>query len=182
MWSLHMAYQAFMIDTALAPLASLTVDLEACRRPDVRVLPEEMGQTTRPPNEDQAGRKRQGEPMQSPRRTPNQHGNPAADSLAAHLASMLARAKPWSLKSLKISTLIPTNADAERVIGPEFMALSILRGKPPCWRHHIYRGCSGGNRCRWAHVQRTKPSPQLIEGISWRMQQQLNEIIQQHPK
>jgi hypothetical protein len=182
-WSLHMAYRAFMIDTSVAPLAYLAADLEARRRPDVKVLPEELAQTNRGAyNDEQAGRKRPAEAPPNAGRSANQIGNPAADSLAAHLASMLALAKPRTSKNLKISTLLPTDGDAERIIGPEFMALSIPRGKPPCWRHHIYGGCAERNNCRWAHGLRNKPSPQLLEGIARRMQQRLNDIIQQHPK
>jgi hypothetical protein len=41
-WMSHMAYQAFMHDASLAPLVQLATDLEARRRLDVRVLPEEL--------------------------------------------------------------------------------------------------------------------------------------------
>lgn len=190
MWSLHMAYRAFMLDTSVAPVAYLAADLEARRRPDAKVLPEELCQGTRVAHaqmmvsaeSDQTGRKRAAESPHNPGRPAGQMGNPAADSLAAHLASMLALAKPRTSKSLKISTLMPTDADAERMIGPEFMALSIPRGKPPCWRHHIYGGCFERNNCRWAHGLRSKPSPQLLEAIASRMQQRLTDIIRQHPK
>jgi hypothetical protein len=191
MWSLHMAYRAFMLDTSISPLAYLATDLEARKRPDVKVLPDELGQGSRPQSEwqgargrdeEQAGRKRPGEATPNSGRAHGQFGNPAADSLAAHLSAMLALAKNRTSKSLKISTLFPTDAEAERVIGPEFLALSIPRGKPPCWRHHIYGACAGNNGCRWAHALKNRPSPQLIESIARRMQQRLNDIVQQHPK
>jgi hypothetical protein len=95
---------------------------------------------------------------------------------------MLALAKPRTSKILKISVLLPTEGDIERIIGPEFLGLCVPQGKPPCWRHHIYGACRDGNSCRWAHAFRTRPSPQLIEGVARRMQQRLNEIIAQHPK
>jgi hypothetical protein len=188
MWSLHMAYWAFMLDTSVTPVAYLVADLEARRCPDAKVLPEELCQGTQVAHaqmpvfteSEQAGRKRSAEAPQNPGRSAGQ--NPAADSLAAHLASMLALAKPRTSKTLKISTLMPMDADAERMIRPEFMALSIRWGKPLCWRHHIYGGCFERNNCRWAHGLRNKPSPQLLEGIAHWMQQRLNDIIQQHPK
>jgi hypothetical protein len=118
MWSLHMAYQAFMLDTSISPLAYLAANLEARKRPDVRVLPEELGQGARPQSdwqgargqdEEPTWRKRPGETAPNSGRTHGQFGNPAVDSLAAHLSSMLALAKNRTSKSLKISTLLPTD-------------------------------------------------------------------------
>jgi hypothetical protein len=70
MWSRNMVYWAFMLDTTIAPLASLAANLEACRRLDFKVLPEEMGQMTWFQSEEQAGRKCQGEATQNPGWTP----------------------------------------------------------------------------------------------------------------
>jgi hypothetical protein len=95
---------------------------------------------------------------------------------------MLALAKPKTSKDLKISVLLPSDGDIDRIIGQEFLGLCVPRGKPPCWRHHIYGACREGNGCRYAHAFRNRPSPQLIEGITRRMQQRLHDIIAQHPK
>jgi hypothetical protein len=84
---------------------------------------------------------------------------------------MLALANAKTSKDLKISVLLPTDGDIDRIIGQEFLGLCVLRGKPPCWCHHIYRACREGNGCRYAHAFRNRPSPQLIEGITRRMQQ-----------
>jgi hypothetical protein len=181
-WACHMAYRAFMYDATLAPLVQVAADMEARKRPDVRILPEELRHRAPMNMDDQSGRKRQGETQSPPARSTGQFGNPAADSLAAHLSSMLALAKPKTSKILKISVLLPTESDIERIIGPEFLGLCVPQGKPPCWRHHIYGACRDGNSCRWAHAFRTRPSPQLIEGVARRMQQRLSEIIAQHPK
>jgi hypothetical protein len=95
--------------------------------------------------------------------------------------SMLALAKPKTSKDLKVSTLFPTDADAARIVGPEFMSMVIPRGQAPCWRHHIYAACHGP-ACRYSHALRQRPSPQLIGGIANRMQARLNEIIAEFPK
>jgi hypothetical protein len=181
-WAGHVAYRAFMSDMAMTPLAQLASDLEARRRPDVRVLPDEFRQ--RPPAQVDEGsrQKRPSEPQPNPPRVAGRFGNPAADSLAANLSSMLALAKPRTTKILKISVLLPTEGDIERIIGPEFLAMCVPRGKPPCWRHHIYGACRDGDSCRWAHAFRSQSSPQMIEGIARRMQQRLDDIIAQHPK
>jgi hypothetical protein len=181
-WSGHMAYRAFMCDTSITPLAQLAADMEARKRPDVRVLPDECRLITLFHSDEPAGRKRPGDGPPGPNRNPPQFGNPAAESLAAHLTSMIALAKPKTSKDLKISVLLPTDGDIDRIIGPEFLGLCVPRGKPPCWRHHIYGACREGNGCRYAHALRTKPSPQLLDGITRRMQQRLHDIVAQHPK
>jgi hypothetical protein len=181
-WASHVAYRAFMCDTMMTPLAQLAADMEARRRPDVRVLPDEFRQIISAPADEGASRKRANESPPNPPRGGSQFGNPAADSLAAHLSSMLAATKPKTSKILKISVLLPTERDIERIIGPEFLGMCVPRGKPPCWRHHIYGACRDGNSCRWAHAFRSGPSPQMIEGIARRMQQRLEDIISQHPK
>jgi hypothetical protein len=181
-WAGHMAYRAFMNDTSMAPLAQLAADMEARKRPDARVLPDEYRTSAPTHSDDVMGRKRASDGPPGPNRTPAQFGNPAADSLAAHLSSMLSIAKPKTSKDLKISVLLPTEGDIDRIIGPEFLGLCVPRGKPPCWRHHIYGACREGNGCRYAHAFRTRPSTQLIDGIARRMQQRLQDIVAQHPK
>jgi hypothetical protein len=46
--------------------------------------------------------------------------------------SMLTLAKPKTTKDLKVLTLLPTDADAARIVGPEFMLLVIPCGQAPC--------------------------------------------------
>jgi hypothetical protein len=146
-WSGHMAYRAFMCDTTITPLAQLAGNMEARKRPDVRVLPDKcrMGALTH--SEDHTGRKRASDGPLGPSRNQAPFGNPEADSLAAHLSSMLSLAKPKTSKDLKISVLLPTDRDIDCIIGPEFLGLCVPRGKPPCWRHHIYGVCREGNGC-----------------------------------
>jgi hypothetical protein len=50
----------------------------------------------------------------------------APDGLPAHLISMLAIARPKTSKDLRVATLFPTDSDAARIMGPEFMALVTL--------------------------------------------------------
>jgi hypothetical protein len=140
-WSGHMAYRAFMCDTTITPLAQLAGDMEARKRPDVQVLPDKcrMGAPTH--LEDHTGRKRASDGPLGPGRNPAPFGNPAADSLAAHLSSMLSLAKPKTSKDLKISFLLPTDGDIDHIIGPEFLGLCVPRRKPLWWRHHIYGVC-----------------------------------------
>jgi hypothetical protein len=56
-WSSHMAYRAFMCDTALTLLAQLAADMEARKRPDARVLPDECRISAPFHLEDQGGMK-----------------------------------------------------------------------------------------------------------------------------
>jgi hypothetical protein len=84
-WSSHVAFRAFMTDTAMAPLTQIAADMETRRRPDARVLPDEGRTNLAPQMEDMAGRKRPPDAQAQPVRSANQFGNPAADSLAAHL-------------------------------------------------------------------------------------------------
>jgi hypothetical protein len=124
-WASHTAYQAFMHDVSLAPLVQLAMDLEARRRPDVRVRLEELRHRSYVVADDQGGWKRQGETQSPPARASRQFGNPAAASLAAHLSSMLALAKPRTSKILKILVLLPTESNIERIIGLEFLGLCV---------------------------------------------------------
>jgi hypothetical protein len=156
-------------------------DLEAQKRPDMRVLPDELWPRSHVVADDQGGRKRQGETQSPPARAGRQFGSPAADSLAANLSLMLALAKLRTSKILKISVLLPTERNIERIIGPEFLGLCVPQGKPPCWQHHIYGACHNGNACCWAHAFCTRPLPQLIEGVARQMQQRLNEIVAKLP-
>jgi hypothetical protein len=77
-WMSHTAYRAFMHDASMAPLVQLATDLEARRRPDVRVLPEELQHRAhaivQAVSEDQGGWKRQGEFQSPPARTNGQFG------------------------------------------------------------------------------------------------------------
>jgi hypothetical protein len=171
-----------MCDTTMAPLAQLAADLEAHRRPDVRVLPDEFRQRLPIQVDDGARQKRPNESQPNPPRMASQFCNPAADSLAVNLSSMLALAKPRTSKILKISVLLPTEGGIERIIRPEFFGMCVPCRKPPCWCHHIYRACRDGNSCCWAHAFWGRLSPQMIEGIAHCMQQHLDDIIAQHPK
>jgi hypothetical protein len=174
-----MTYRAFMCDTAITPLAQLAADMEAWKRPDIQVLPDECRLSAPSHLDDHVGRKHPGEGPPGPSRNPAQFGNPAADNLGA---LMLALAKPKTSKDLKISVLLPTNGDIDCVIGLEFLGVRVPRGKPLCWRHHICGACREGNGCCYAHTFRTRPSLQLIDGITRRMQQRLHDIVAQHPK
>jgi hypothetical protein len=156
-WASHMAFWAFMVDMALAPLTQVATDLETRRRPDARILPNKFRSSFVAQGEDLGGRKHPSDTQGNQTRNPNPIGNPAADSLAGHLSSMLALAKPKTSKLLKISVLLPTDSDIDRIIGPEFLGLCVPRGKPPGWRHHIYGACQDGNSCRWAHALRNNP-------------------------
>jgi hypothetical protein len=60
-WASHVAYRAFMCDTMMTLLAQLAVDMEARRRLDVRVLPDEFRQRTSAPADEGASQKRANE-------------------------------------------------------------------------------------------------------------------------
>jgi hypothetical protein len=79
-WASHVAYRAFMCDTVMTPLAKLAVDMEARRRPDMRVLPDEFRQRISAPADEGASRKRANESPPNPSRGGSQFGNPAAEN------------------------------------------------------------------------------------------------------
>jgi hypothetical protein len=179
-WSLHVAYRAFMSDLTTHPMSFLSSEIEARKRPDVKILPEELkaaGNALTLHGENLA-QKRQAEQQRNGQRLAT---NPPPDGLAAHLTSMLALAKPRTTKDLKVSVLFPADADAARVVGPEFMSLVVPRGQSPCWRHHIYAACHTPG-CRYSHTLRQRLTPQLVAGISQRMQARLDAIIREFPK
>jgi hypothetical protein len=130
-WDSHLAYQAFMCDTAMTPLAQLAADMEAWRRLDVRVLPDEFRQRAPVQMDDGASRKRSSGLPPNPPQGGGQFRNLAADSLAVHLSSMLAVAKPKTSKILKIMVLLPTEGNIKRIIRPEFLGMCVPHGKLP---------------------------------------------------
>jgi hypothetical protein len=170
-----------MAELSIHPLSFLSSEIEARKRPDSRILPEELSGVRVNLSSHPATSP---EPMDRKRPAEQNRSGPrqlAPDGLPAHLVSMLALARPKTSKDLRVATLFPTDSDAARILGPEFMALVIPRGQAPCLRHHIFATCHTPG-CQYSHQLRSRPSLALIEGMASRIQARLHEIIQQFPK
>jgi hypothetical protein len=194
-WSLHVAYRAFMRDVNTHPLDFIASETAAFKRPDRSILPNELLQPAAllavpllgaggagagggvvPPAG--GGRKRQADYNAGPPR--NQGPNAAPGELSAHLRSMLAIAKNKTSKHLMIKDLFPDQGAADRILGAEYLSLLTPPGQPPCLRQHIYGNCSS-RICNRSHQLRIRPSPQLLDAIAGRMQTQLDSIIREYP-
>jgi hypothetical protein len=102
-------------------------------------------------------------------------------ALGTHLQQVLTNGRNKIGATLRVGLLCPNNEAADRILGPEYLALVSPSDKRPCLKAHLFNACAG-KKCSWAHQTTTAPSKPLMDSISARLQARLDELAVQHPK
>jgi hypothetical protein len=188
-WTLHIAVRRFMRsgDTSYATYLNHQVQHqlglnEKNLPPELRRNnPPVVSPDSSPQGSDGAGTKR---PAQSPPdgTPPDRRRNETLTTeLGKHVQQTITNGRSKIGVDLRAGNLCPSNDVADRLLGPEYLALVSPSNQRPCLKAHLFNGCSRKG-CKWAHTTSSKPSKPLLDSITTRLQARLDELATQYPK